>query len=354
MLSQRKLCEKPGYSHASKEDNHHISQRWHIHQMQVGPGVAVGTSPRSDADAASRDRPPTASGDREPFAEGLVERESGSSGSAGETIPKTPVSQIPARPLNTSGGKHQASTIQLTNRETYFLGCALNAGRDWRGDHARQLKFKNIKNHTRHAMCIASLSSDGSSCCRHRVSVAVQILLFSQPFLRIKTLPESWLPRERFGDLAEVRWLNQISNQGAPERTTSNMCEEHTEGCKVGAEDWLVQNVGRSKDSTIGNCQIGQTAVFMPYHPTKVMMTTSIVEPSLIEPTCVTKCPEQVHHSQHNHGRKDQFDHGKVVGNIVGGSVPKFLGSNRASTLMERCTTSKSQQSKSLSVDFVS
>ena len=56
--------------------------------------VIVDTSPRSDADAASGDRPPTASGDREQdipdwlqsFTEGPVEGTSGSSGSAGETI----------------------------------------------------------------------------------------------------------------------------------------------------------------------------------------------------------------------------------------------------------------------------
>ena len=113
--------------------------RWFI------PGVAVGTSPRRDADAASRDRPPTASGDREPCAQGLVEGVSGSSGRAGETIPNTPLSHIPARPWNTSGGKHQASTIQLTHRERYFLGCALNAGGCWRGDHTRQLKLKTSK-----------------------------------------------------------------------------------------------------------------------------------------------------------------------------------------------------------------
>ena len=71
---------------------------------------------RSDAEAASRDRAPIASGDREqdlpdwrhPFTEGLVEAEaeSGSSGRAGGTIPKTPPPHIPARPSNKSGEKH--------------------------------------------------------------------------------------------------------------------------------------------------------------------------------------------------------------------------------------------------------
>ena len=66
----------------------HIDSTWQNHELQVGkcvptvvPGVVVETSLRSDADAASGDRTPTASGDREqdfpdwlkPFTEGLVE-----------------------------------------------------------------------------------------------------------------------------------------------------------------------------------------------------------------------------------------------------------------------------------------
>ena len=43
---------------------------------------------------------------RKLFAEGLEERESGSSGIACETIPKTPPPQIRARPSNKSGEKH--------------------------------------------------------------------------------------------------------------------------------------------------------------------------------------------------------------------------------------------------------
>ena len=80
--------------------------------MQVGvfcteivPRVIADTSPRSDADAASGDPPPTASGDREqeipdwfqPFTEGLVDGASVTSGSAGETIPNTSPPHNPAR-----------------------------------------------------------------------------------------------------------------------------------------------------------------------------------------------------------------------------------------------------------------
>ena len=41
----------------------------------------------------------------------------------------------------------------------------------------------------------------------------------------------------------------------------------------------------------------------MPHQSTKVTRTTSIVEPSLIEPTNVTNCLKHVPPSQHNHGR---------------------------------------------------
>ena len=50
------------------------------------------------------------------------------------------------------------------------------------------------------------------------------------------------------------------------------------------------------------------------------------MEPSVIEPTCVTKCPKQVHQSQRNHCGMDQFDHGKVVGNTIGGTIPLTHG----------------------------
>ena len=86
-----------------------------ILHILVVPGVKTSTQiSRSDADAASVDRVPTTSGDQkqeildwlQPFTEGLVEAESGSSGSAGETIPP----HIAARPSNKSGGKHKLFT----------------------------------------------------------------------------------------------------------------------------------------------------------------------------------------------------------------------------------------------------
>ena len=95
---------------------------------------------------------------------------------------------------------------------------------------------------------------------------------------------------------------------------TDTIIAEHIEDCTVGAGDWLAQNFERSKDFTLANYQIHQTALNTPHQPTKVMRTTSIREPSLIEPTNVTNQP------QRNHGRKDhglkQIRHGEAIGNV--------------------------------------
>ena len=79
----------------------------------VAPGFSVNARPRSDADAASEDRAPTASGEREqdlpdclqPFTGGLAEGESGTSCAAGETFPSTHPPHIPPRHSNNYGGK---------------------------------------------------------------------------------------------------------------------------------------------------------------------------------------------------------------------------------------------------------
>ena len=100
-----------------------------------------------EANAASEDRPPpTASGDREqdvpdwlqPFAQGLVEGKSGlvegksgSSGSAGETITKTPPPHLPARFEQKTVSN---STDQKSSKVLYWI-CL-----ERRGDHTRQLE----------------------------------------------------------------------------------------------------------------------------------------------------------------------------------------------------------------------
>ena len=74
--------------------------------LEVVLGVIVDTSFSSNADAHSGDRPSTTSGRRDqdipdwlqPFTEGLVEGDLGSSGSASYFISKTPLPHVPATP----------------------------------------------------------------------------------------------------------------------------------------------------------------------------------------------------------------------------------------------------------------
>ena len=126
-----------------------------------------------------------------------------------------------------------------------------------------------------------------------------------------------------FRDSATVRRPNHTFAAGASENKTSNTCEENTEDCKDGAEDWPVQSFELSKDSTIANFQIHKTAFKRRHHPMKATRTTSILEPSSIEPT---NCLKQVLQSQRNHGRTDQINRGKVIRNLWVGTYPIFVG----------------------------
>ena len=98
-------------------------------------GVIVDTIPRSDADAALGDREQDVPDWLQPFTAGVVEGKSGSSGSAGETIPKTPPPHISAKLT-----QKQDSPIQPANPQRYLIGKVLSAASGWRGDHTRQLK----------------------------------------------------------------------------------------------------------------------------------------------------------------------------------------------------------------------
>ena len=76
-------------------------------------------------------------------------------------------------------------------------------------------------------------------------------------------LPESWPPNVGFRDSATAQPPKHTFTAGASESNTSTTCEEHVEDCKVGAEDWPVQNFELSKHSTMANHQIHQTVVFL-------------------------------------------------------------------------------------------
>ena len=113
--------------------------------------------------------------------------------------------------------------------------------------------------------------------------------------MKIRTLPELWPLHDILLDSEKDRWLKQTLALDASEGKTSNTCAKHIEDGKVGTKDWLVQDFELSKDFGSVNCQIHQTTVVMPHRPTKVTRTTSVMEPSLIEPTNVTKSPIRAH-----------------------------------------------------------
>ena len=113
--------------------------------------------------------------------------------------------------------------------------------------------------------------------------------------MTIRTLPESWSPREGFRDSADDQWAYRTFTSGASESKTAKENEGHVEDCKVGAEDWLAHKFELSKDFILRTTRFTGQHLFMPHQPTKV--------------TSMTKCPNQVHQSQHNLRRIDQINH---------------------------------------------
>ena len=93
--------------------------------------------------------------------------------------------------------------------------------------------------------------------------------------------------------------ISRFGGGSTAQSKTLNTFERHIEVRKVGAEEWPVQNVERSEDFTFCELPGSPDSHVYAHQPTIVTRTTSIMEPSLIEPTSVTKCPKQVHQSQH-------------------------------------------------------
>ena len=141
--------------------------------------------------------------------------------------------------------------------------------------------------------------------------------------MMIKTLPDSWLPQVRFYDTATVV-RKQKPRICAESTSMVAKLEPKIGSCRI--------SNGR-KDFTMANYQIHQTAVFYAHQRTKVRTTSSIREPSLIEPTIVTNGPKQVRRPQHKRGLKCQINHGKVIGNSMGGGIPKTCGTHQSTTI---------------------
>ena len=110
------------------------------------------------------------------------------------------------------------------------------------------------------------------------------------------------------------------------EGKASNTFAKHIEDCKVGTEDWLVQNIELSTDFDFVNDQIHKIAVFMLHLPTNVTRTGRLrIEPKRIETIDVPSCPKQV-------GLK-QINHGKVIRIIMVGYMHKTYGTHQSTTI---------------------
>ena len=146
-----------------------------------------------------------------------------------------------------------------------------------------------------------------------------------------RTSPELWLLHDILLDSEKDRWLK---NTHAPDASECNtLSTQHIEDCKVGIEEWLMQNFGLRKDFGSENYQIHQ--LVLQSHPLPQREArTSIVEPSVIKPTNVTNCPRQVHQPQHNHGQTGlkKINHVEVVGNIIAGDFHKTCGTRQSAT----------------------
>ena len=156
--------------------------------------------------------------------------------------------------------------------------------------------------------------------------------------MKMLTLPELWLLHDillcsfrRRTDGSVIRVLQTLWKAKTRIRAQSAQNIANLE-----PEDRLAQNFEVSKGITVANFQIHETAVNMPHQPTKVKRTTSILEPSLIEPTNVTNCLKQVHQPRRNRGRKGhglkQIRHGKVFGNFMVGDTRKTCRTHQSTT----------------------
>ena len=109
-----------------------------------------------------------------------------------------------------------------------------------------------------------------SSFSEHRPSMAVQILHFIHPWTEHRDSGSVMTSTREISRLTEDRWTNPTSTPGALESKSLEESEGQIEDCKIGAGDWLVQNLELNKDSTSVNCQVHQREVQNNLQPTKM------------------------------------------------------------------------------------
>ena len=159
---------------------------------------------------------------------------------------------------------------------------------------------------------------------KHQASMTLQNLQFFQTWYEKSRVWQSYGFHTR--DL-EIEWRPdgpimrslQVPREAKPRRRAKGKWKTAVFEPEIGSRRTFELN----KDLAVWTYQI-HLRVFQDHpQPTKVMRTTSSMEPSLIEPSSATMCPEQVRQSHHNHVLIDQTNLGKIVGEIVGVSTHK-------------------------------
>ena len=145
-------------------------------------------------------------------------------------------------------------------------------------------------------MYIASLSFDGSSCGKHRVPMAVEILQFIQP----------WYGSEEFGSVMavtrETSWLGEGTVAESLEnfrRVRRENLQHMPDTWKAGATEWPVHRVESNKGC--GFQELPHSESSGGRSPSE-SDSDDFDDGAFSDRNSVNNCSRQVHQSQHNHG----------------------------------------------------
>ena len=235
-----------------EEEVAHIDPTWHRPQRQVVFFVPtfctwsyiVDTGPQSGTDAASGDRPADSSG-RRPIAGSsrlasaiygrTVERECGSSGSAGETTPKTLPPHIQRGPNNDIWRETLGfNSVQTSQR--YFIGYALMERAVGEETVASTQKPLHLTHPTCHPLLSCVFPHSEST----EIQLQPRSCSSSIRGVKTKSAGESMQSHAKLHGWAKGQWLNLSRTSGESGSAASNTCEKHKDICKAGAADWLV------------------------------------------------------------------------------------------------------------------
>ena len=155
---------------------------------------------------------------------GLVDRESGSPGSVGETIPKT----LPSTYTQTKTGFN--NTARKSSNVLNWK-CLERGWKNWimcvhsKIQHPKPRSSSSVPSHL--SALIVSRPRIPELQWHYRSYISTKFSLM------MKTLPESWPPHVELRNSATVQRPNHTLTSWASESKTSNTYGKRTEGCKV-------------------------------------------------------------------------------------------------------------------------